>query len=325
MNKRHRWLWVILFISVALLLSALATGWNVVLVRDYQHILKLAQSLSTSNEFNYFPTHLIVKMILGTLGFIAVLTLSILMFIKLLNEMRLNQQQSEFLATVSHELKTPIAAIELSSSLLRTTGLSPTEIDRLWNSHQIELRRLHDEVDALLEAARWQFKPKLPHLHKKIPVLLENWIQLSMERWQIILGPGATLVREGQPLNCPIKLDLKTMNLILDNLMTNARKFSQGTPKVVLRTHLLPATGLFSKSKWQIQIIDQGWGFHPADSKKIFHRFFRSRALAPYAIPGTGVGLYLARSASRALGLSLRGNSKGSGEGAVFTLQGKTT
>ena len=48
----------------------------------------------------------------------------VLFFVRLLKEMRLNQQQAEFLATVSHELKTPIATLELSSSLLRAGGLS---------------------------------------------------------------------------------------------------------------------------------------------------------------------------------------------------------
>ena len=181
MNRKHRWLWGILFTSVAILLSALATGWNVVLMRDYQHILQLAKSLSSSNELSYFPSHLIVKMILGTLGFVATLTLTILIFIKLLKEMRLNQQQSEFLATVSHELKTPIAAMELSSSLLRTSGLSHSETQRLWSSHQVELNRLKEEVDALLEAARWQVKPKL---YPMAPFLLEEGIQESMERWK---------------------------------------------------------------------------------------------------------------------------------------------
>jgi signal transduction histidine kinase len=289
-------------------------------MRDYQHILKLAQSLSASNELNHFPTHLIVKMTLGTVGFIATLALTVLIIIKLLNEMRLNQQQSEFLATVSHELKTPIAALELSSSLIRAGELSDSEIDRLWSSHQIELKRLGEEVDTLLQAARWQVRPKL---YEKHSLILENWIEQSIEHWRAILGPGATLSREGRPIRAKVLLDLKTLNLIIDNLLNNARKFSQETPRVILRTCQIPRKGLFSKPKWQVQIEDHGWGFDPEDSKKIFHRFFRSRTAAPYAIPGTGLGLYLAQSASRAMGLSLSGRSKGIGDGAVFILEGR--
>src|SRR3954464_13801945 len=161
MSKKRRWLWILLFISVAILLSALATGWNVVLVFDYLHILELARTLSLPDNHNTHPASLIFKMILGTLGFVAALALTVLIFFKLLKEMRLNQLQSEFLATVSHELKTPIAAMELSSTLLREGDLSQEEVHKLWHSHDAELKRLQEEVETLLEAARWQGNPIL--------------------------------------------------------------------------------------------------------------------------------------------------------------------
>jgi signal transduction histidine kinase len=315
MTKKRRRLWIFLFISVATLLSALATGWNIVLLRDYQHILKLAKNLSLPAELNNPAAGLIFRMIWGTLGFITTLTLTILLFIKLLSEMRLNQIQSEFLATVSHELKTPIATLELSSTLIQAGGLSEAEEAKLWLSHQAELARLRDEVDTLLEAARWQSKPVLT---RKIKVRLESWLQESFAHWRTILGPQAVLIREGQELNAEVFLDLKTLNLIANNLVSNARKFSKGVPHVTVRT-------AYVNSKWQIQFADQGWGFNPADSRKIFHRFFRSRNRAPHSIPGTGLGLYLAQTGSRALGLTLHGESQGDGLGAVFTLKGKQT
>jgi len=319
MRKKRRRLWVALFISVALLLGALATGWNVVLVRDYQNILNLARNLSIPDELSAYSTSLILKMILGTLGFIATLGLTISLFVKLLHEMRLNQLQSEFLATVSHELKTPIATMELSSSLIRTGEITETERDRLWTSHQEELRRLREEVEALLEAARWQSKPLI---NKRTAIHLDTWIQQSFEQWKTLLGPKAVLEREGEPLNSEALVDLRTLNLISSNLLTNAKKFSRGTPHVIIRTNRVPAKRLFSRPRWQVQFEDRGWGFDPADSKRIFHRFFRSRSHAPYAIPGTGLGLYLAHEGSRAMGLLLTGDSPGTERGAVFTLEG---
>lgn len=313
MRKNRRRLWIVLFVSIAVLLSILATGWNVVLVHDYQHLVELAKKLSAKGEITIPPARLILRMILGTLGFVTTLALSVLIFIRLLHEMRLNQLQSEFLATISHELKTPIAAIELSASLIRAGGLPPEETQKLWNSHQVELKRLREEVDALLEAARWQSKVPTP---QKTPLFLEDWIQQSFEHWQATLGPKAILLREGEPLTLQARVDLRSMNLIMDNLLSNARKFSFPPPHVIIQTHRL------AKSRWQIQVIDQGWGFTPGDSKKIFHRFFRSRNQNSYTIPGTGLGLYLASSASRAMGLSLKGQSEGSEQGARFILEG---
>ena len=154
MIKKNRWLWILLFVFVAVLLSALAMGWNIVLVRDYQLLSELVRHFSLPVNTNTSPSPLIIKMILGTLGFIASLTLIVLLFTKLLNEMRLNQLQSEFLATVSHELKTPIASLNLSSTLIRAGGLTEVESLHLWRSHEIELERLKDQVNTLLEAAR---------------------------------------------------------------------------------------------------------------------------------------------------------------------------
>jgi signal transduction histidine kinase len=137
-----------------------------------------------------------------------------------------------------------------------------------------------------------------------------------MERWKRILGPEALLTREGAPLLIQAKLDPKTLNLITDNLVDNARKFARGTPKLTVRTRRV-------SRRWQIEFQDEGWGFPPTDSRRIFSRFFRARTEAPYSIPGTGLGLYLANSASRALGLTLRGESAGTGQGARFVLEGR--
>ncbi len=312
MRKGHRWLWIILFIGVTLLLGILATGWNVVLVRDYQHLLTLARKLVLPIEANEHFSSLMVKMIAGTLGFIAALALTVLIFIKLLNEMRLNQLQSEFLATVSHELKTPIAAMELSSSLIQAGGLSPNDLERLWLSHDNELKRLREEVDTLLEAARWQSHPSA---HKKTPLHLESWIAQSIPHWQMILGPNGTLQREGDAMDFQIRVDPQTLRLITNNLLSNSKKFSRGNPHVTIRTSRI-------SPRWQIQFEDQGWGFNPIDSKKIFQKFFRSRNSAPYAIPGTGLGLYLAHAACQAMKLTLNGKSEGTGLGAIFTLEG---
>ncbi len=316
--RKNRWLWITLFVVVVTILSGLAAGWNVVLIQNYWKMLELAKSLTAKTEELPAPWYLIA---LGTLGFTAALATLILFFIRLLREMQLNQLQSEFLAAVSHELKTPIAALELSSSLIRAGGLTEQEKKDLWDSHQKELKRLREEVEALLEAARWQVSP--PKIDRRNRVRLESWLTEATARWRQLLGSGGDIRREGEPLEIDAWLDVRTFNLIADNLLDNARKFARGRPSVVIRTRQLPPKSPSKPARWQIQIQDQGWGFHPDDSKQIFSRFFRAQTNAPHAIPGTGLGLYLARAASRALGITLRGESAGEGQGATFTLEGR--
>jgi two-component system phosphate regulon sensor histidine kinase PhoR len=314
MHRRRYWLWIAVFVGGALLLGTLATGWNFVLMRDYERMVELARSISQP-EPPVPVTTLVLSLVLGTFGFFLVLSAFIVFFLRLLREMRQNQQQSEFLATVTHELKTPISAIELSSSLLRTENLTLEERDKLWNSHQAELSRLKTDVESLLQAARWESMPI--HVNRE-PVDLETWVRESMDRWNVILGPGAQLKRSGPPLEVTSALDLRKLNLISDNILQNARKYAKDAPKVEVHTER-------RRSRWQIQFRDDGWGFDPKESKNLLKPFYRSRTYSSHAIPGAGLGLYIAHSASRALGMKIKGFSLGRGQGAVFTLEGKAT
>lgn len=299
MNKR-RWLWFSFFILLVALLAVLATRWNV------------AWFHSTDRR--------VIEPILGTIGFLVTMAGLILLFTRLLQEMRLNQLQSEFLAAVTHELKTPISTIELSSTLLRTSAsLSKEEAERLWNSHESELRRLKTEVEALLEAARWDAKAIQL---KAQEVVLDEWIEESLPHWQNILGSEVPIAREGRKLELAILADPKILALIADNLIDNAKKFANGPPQVTIATRILDERGIFTGRRWQIEFRDRGWGFEPKEAKRIFKRFYRSKTAAPYSIAGTGLGLYLAHAAGKRMGIRVRAESTGPGQGASFFLEG---
>lgn len=313
MHRRGYWLWISVFVGAALLLGTLATGWNFVLVRDYQQMLDLGRSLSNPPP-TISVTKLVLALVLGTFGFFVVLSTFIAFFLRLLREMRQNQQQSEFLATVTHELKTPIAAIELSASLLQDETLAPEEREKLWNSHREEVARLKGDVETLLQAARWESMPIHVNLER---VNLESWVNESMDRWKSLLGPGAELTRKGTPLSVASELDVRKLNLISDNILQNARKYAKASPKMEIVTEN-------RGRRWKIHFKDDGWGFEPEESKKLLKPFYRARQqFAGHAIPGTGLGLYIAESAGRALGMKIKGFSAGKGKGAVFTLEGK--
>jgi signal transduction histidine kinase len=314
--KQGRFIWSIIFILGVLAIGLLVTGWNVILVQNYYRMIELAHTLARPETSVSSPWFTIA---LGSLGFVVALGMIILFFVRLLQEIRLNQLQTEFLARVTHELKTPIATLELSSGLIREGGLSKDEVARLWCSHDRELARLKEDVEALLEAARMQIvRPP----SGSVSVALESWLLESLERWRSVLGPGAVLERRGDPLPANSSLDPRVLNLIVDNILSNSKKFARGNPSVIVKTSRIPGGRLFRKPRWRIEFQDHGWGFDPKDRNKIFERFSRVRHGAPYSIAGTGLGLFLARSASRTLGLRLFGESPGNGKGCTFVLEG---
>ena len=95
---------------------------------------------------------------------------------------------------------------------------------------------------------------------------------------------------------------------------------------VELRTEIFEEGWLVRKKKWRIIIVDQGLGFEPGSEDFLFRRFsrlpFQRSDLKSSSIPGTGLGLYLAATASRAMGLTLQGMSQGEGKGAQFIVEG---
>lgn len=315
--QRKRWPWILLFVSVILIIAALATSWNWVLVQNYNKMLLVAKdrwALRTQG----FDTPPWLGAILGTLGFSALIVLFALFFAKILREMKLNQLQKDFLANMSHELKTPIASLELAASLLKK-GSSLSEDDRsiLWQTHDIELRRLRDEIERLLAASRWEQFHDKPDLS---PVELETWLLEAMKRWERMLPPSATLRREGEKFEGQALLDVDLLKLVTANLVDNARKFSGSRPiEIILRTRQLERGG---RTYWSLSFEDNGLGFPPNENQKVFKRFQRLDHRADHAIPGSGLGLHLALNACHAMNLDLNAESDGPDKGARFTIQG---
>lgn len=327
--RRRRWVWVLIFIVVTGLLVTLATSWNVVLVQNYRRMLEVARALSFREPPPWVGT------ILGTLGFVTVVTGVGLMFWRLFQEMRLNQIQAEFLARVSHELKTPIATIELTSSMLRAKLASGgghagpespdtlADINKLWKLHDSELSRLKIEVEALLEAARLEANPQAVSPQR---LDLEEWIDSASRRWKDILGPNAVYERKGERLPFPAVVDPKLMELVANNLVDNARKFArENRPALTVVTRTIPPSRPGRPPRWQLRFEDSGCGFPPGASKRIFKRFHREKTLQPHAVPGTGLGLYLSKQAARAIGVKLYAESAGPGKGSAFILEGDFT
>jgi signal transduction histidine kinase len=316
-THRKRWPWVLLFVSVLILIAALATTWNWVLVQNYNKMIELAKDhwvLRTQG----IDTPPWVSLTVGTLGFSALIVLFALFFAKILREMRLNQLQKDFLANMTHELKTPLASLELSASLLKKeSALSPEDRSELWQTHDIELQRLRDEIEQLLTTSRWEQFQEPPHMS---PVDLETWLSESLVRWKRTLPTGAQITRQGDDLSGLVLIDPALIKLISGNLLDNARKFAGPRPPVItLHTRRFDSG---DNNSWSISFSDQGLGFEPVDASKVFKRFLRLKHRSQHAIPGSGLGLHLALSASRAMGLELEAHSDGPGQGATFTLRG---
>lgn len=312
--RRTRWPWALLFIGVVVVIAVLATSWNWVLVANSRSMLDVARDKwANSNQRGDSPW---LGIVLGSLGFGILIFVFSIFFAKVLREMRLNQMQKDFLANITHELKTPLASLELSSNLLKTPqNLDESEKKELWETHDIELLRLRDEIEQLLISSRWEQFQEKPQLQS---VSIEEWLQKSMKRWNRKLPKGSRIKRLGQSLDKPIEADPALLNLIANNIIDNAIKFSGSlAPQIEIESinH--------GDDHWSLHFRDHGIGFESDDSELIFKRFKRLKHLQRKSIPGTGLGLHLASSAAKAMDIKLIAFSDGPTQGACFTLKGR--
>lgn len=317
-SQRKRWPWSFLFVSVIIIIIGLAVSWNWVFIKNYYSTIEATKD-QLKHTSGIFGESLWIDITIGSSGFVVIIVLFAIFFSKILREMKVNQLQKDFLANITHELKSPLASIELSSNILQKKylELSDTERDELWQAHNQELKRLQDEIEHLLQASRWeqfQTKPNLTALN------LEDWINKSINKWKITLPQYAKLRREGDFFNGLIEADLDLLNLIATNLIENALKFCGEKPaNITIQTQVTTENNL---RKWMIHFCDNGLGFDSKQSKKVFQKFRRLKHQTNVAIPGSGLGLFLARSAAKAMNMKLSAKSAGANLGATFTLEG---
>jgi len=196
----------------------------------------------------------------------------------------LEQQRTRILRHVSHELKTPLAALREGSSLLNegvAGPLSPQQakIAGIMQGNTLRLQALIDGLLKMQQAghASERFEPVLLRLDELIQQILATHQLAARNKHLHVSGSLAPLTVEG---------GREELTTIVDNLISNAIKFSPegGTVRLSLTREADRAV---------IDVIDQGPGVPAADRDRIFEPFYRSPASK--GIAGVGLGLAIAR------------------------------
>lgn len=310
-SKPRVGLWITIFLVCMAIVGVMATSYNVELVNSIR-----ARQFELETPWT--------KIVLGSLGFFVILTAFVLFFMRLLREMRVSQIQADFLDRISHELRTPLSTISLVSELLRDSSTSKEEMEKLWQSLDVELARIKRDVELLLQAGHMRDSKIRVSVE---PIKLETWLQSKLTEFETLLGKNAVFLKTGSLGDGIVDLDITLFELIFRNLLDNARKFSIQHPIVEIKCQTFNGKHLFGKKRWRIEVIDQGLGFDPNEEGFLFKRFSRIPSRGEFSkqkkIPGTGLGLYLSATASKAMGITLEGKSLGEGKGAQFTLEGR--
>ncbi|HMY72544.1 MAG TPA: HAMP domain-containing sensor histidine kinase [Blastocatellia bacterium] len=221
----------------------------------------------------------------------------------------LAKQQMEFVAGVSHELRTPLAVICSAAE-----NLADGVID---NQDQIKRyggRRLTGMVEQVLEFAGAQSGRKTYELR---PTELHRVIEDALAACHLQLIEGEFQIEKQIPADLPpIKADAAALSRALQNLLSNAMKYSGDNRWIGLTVETVPSA---QGGEVQIRISDRGLGIAPSELPHIFEPFYRGKEVVASQIHGNGLGLSLVKHIVEAHGGRLTVESQ-IGQGSSFII-----
>lgn len=220
----------------------------------------------------------------------------------------LYQQQRGIISQVTHELKSPLASIQLHLETIRLRRLHPEKLDTFVDTMLADTERLHYLINNLLMAARLEQrrKPAERRLTDISALVAEH---VERERAKLPQGGTITLTSE---VGIKAEVDPEEMGMVLRNLFENAVLYSPESPDITVR--LDRSGGLL-----RLSVHDQGRGLENKELKKVFSMFYRVHPTGEN-VRGTGLGLYIVQSVIRGYGGTASVESEGLGRGCTVTI-----
>lgn len=305
----RRTLW--LFGALVVYVAAQFIWWTVLLLQRDEEIRRLGlevHALSSAPHLETDPTRKRF-MVLGEAGVFLALLLALLVFVlrSVRRDLRLATVQHNFLLAVTHELRTPIAAIKLQLRTLARPELDAEQRDALRSAAVEEADRLALLTEKVLQATSTRGKAVDLQLEEMdvIPVLrgvVERAKHHVAREHKISLGG---------PESLSVLSEANALRSIAENLIENAAKYAPKGTRIMV-------TVVRTETDWRLIVADEGPGVALEERERIFERFHRSGSEETRGTIGTGLGLYIVRRLVERLGGTV-GVRNQKTHGAIFT------
>ena len=241
----------------------------------------------------YFPKPKIITLkseaLLSPWIYISIILILILVFFGfslsiIVRQNRLSEIKNDFINNMTHELKTPISTISLSSEILmRMESQDFEKVNKYAGIIFKENKRLEQQVERVLNVAKLGndqviLDKELIDLHEILSEVKENF-----ELHQ--LNKGGSIKLELGATNAKIKADPVHITNVIYNLLDNAVKYCDGNPIIIIATSN-------DRSGLKIDITDNGIGIKKENQRFIFQKFYRVPTGNIHNVKGFGLGLY---------------------------------
>lgn len=248
---------------------------------------------------------------IGTVFLVLVLVGVVLYLLLSIKEIRLNQRQANFVDSVSHELKSPIASLKLYLQTLGRRNVSDEEKVRFVRFMLEDVERLDTLINHMLDAARLDQAPiEADTVDVDLAEVLANCAETVCLRYH--LPPETVRLNVVPAIIRARQIDLE---MVFRNLIDNAVKYGGNEPLVEVDSHPNGNGGVL------VRVSDNGPGISDKMHRKIFGRFVRLGSELERKKPGTGLGLFIVRTLVRRLKGSISVRGRGSQPGTVFEVQ----
>ncbi|SDR10438.1 sensor histidine kinase [Actinopolyspora saharensis] len=223
---------------------------------------------------------------------------------------RLEETRRDFVANVSHELKTPVGALALLAETVLDAADDPDEVRRFSNKILHESTRLGTLVSELIALSRLQGAEPLPELST---VDVDDVVEEALGRCRVAAESAGIDITTDEASGLQLEGDRTLLVTALSNLINNAVSYSPDASPVSISRRL-------REDYVEIAVTDRGIGIDPADQERVFERFYRVDRARSRATGGTGLGLAIVKHVAANHGGEVKVWSK-PGTGSTFTLR----
>jgi two-component system, OmpR family, sensor histidine kinase CiaH len=210
----------------------------------------------------------------------------VIVFLSFRKRLQLTQQQNNFMLSVTHELKTPLAGIKLGLETIRKRKLTEEQQSHLIENSINDTDRLNELCNNILLSTQLEGKQYSANVQEfDLAELLKSCIHDFGKRY-----PDKQWLVNNYIDIANFKGDSFLWKMVINNLLENAQKYASNSKKIIIDV-------FYVNNDIQIQILDEGKGIDDAEKKKIFHKFYRSGNENTRISKGTGLGLYIVKQA----------------------------
>jgi PAS domain S-box-containing protein len=222
----------------------------------------------------------------------------------------LQQTKNDVISLVSHEMRTPLTAIQGMSEVLANYDVDPAKRREINLAINDEVKRLTRMITEYLDITR---------LENGATVMRKSAIRVDtvIERTLVLLEPVAAaksirLTRRFDPEAPALLADPDLLARAVQNLVSNAVKYSPQGTEVIVSTRVVGDSVL-------VEVADRGFGIPASDLARVFEKFYRVPRVQDADVPGTGLGLSLVKEIMELHGGSVTVQSE-VGQGSIFTI-----